>query len=294
MKSAKAIVTLAIGKHYRDRWYKLCSVNWRRYADLHGYDIVCIDNPLDSSPRAQLRSAAWQKCLILGDERVQKYDQVVWLDSDIFINPSSPCVVYGVPENKIGAVDMFVGPLSESLPGENHLLVNRASHFWQWSFSTAKEFYLKGGLPDLFNRVVQSGVMVLSPRYHRPILEHTYYNYEDTPSGHFEMESLSYEIVKSNCVHWLDYRFNRLWIECALRDYPFLLSRQTAENRVIRTCKRLTRVTFQSSLRRITTSCLTTAFINNYFLHFAGTAHYMPLVNTNISSWNELQGKICF
>ena len=290
MKQTKAIVTLTIGQHYRDRWSKLCADNWHKYAYLHGYDLICIDKSLDNSARAQARSAAWQKCLILGEERVQKYNQVVWLDSDILINPDSPCVVSQVPEDKVGAVDMFAR-LNELLPGKNQRLIDRHSQFWQSSVRTAKDFYSKVGLLDIVNNVVQTGVMVLSPYYHRSIFEHTYYSYEDLKDGHFEMESLSYEIVKANGVHWLDCRFNALWVECMLRDYPFLLPSSTKDNKLTRIWKRFTRGHYQLPQKKITENCLTTSFINNYFLHFAGSVQYMQWVDVNVSSWIDIQRK---
>ncbi|MDF5735825.1 MULTISPECIES: hypothetical protein [unclassified Nostoc] len=294
MKNTKAIVTLAIGKHYFKRWQKLCAENWSKYAINHGYDIICIDTPLDDSPRAQSRSPAWQKCLILGDERVKKYTQVVWIDSDILINPNSPCVVSNVPEDKVGAVDMFIGPLCEAFSGEfgrKELLVDRSVEFWKWSFRTAKEFYSISKFTPVFDCVVQTGVMVLSPNYHHEILKYTYYTYENHVGQHYEMESLSYELVTAGLLHWLDCKFNRLWIECMLRDYPFLLPSPTPENKILRTWKRLTRGHSQRPARNITRYCLSSAFINNYFLHFAGTSQYMSWFETNIVTWRYLRGK---
>jgi hypothetical protein len=291
MSQSKVIVTLAIGKHYRERWHKLCSANWRRYAQLHGYDLICIESPLDDSPRARARSAAWQKCLVLSDERVQKYDRVVWIDSDILINPKSPCIVSSVSEDKVGAVDTFA-PFERPLPGTNYLLMNRAIEFLGWSFHNAKEYYLKAGFHDPFEQVVQTGVMVVSPRYHRSILEYTYYNYDDTAIGDFEMEALSYELLKANCVHWLNETFNQLWIVCMLREYPFLLPIEQTEMRLIRVWKRFARGHYKLPPRKITEVCLTTSFINNYFLHFAGVSQYMPWVDTDISNWMDLLKKI--
>jgi hypothetical protein len=296
MNPTKAIITLAIGQYYRDRWYKVCHANWHRYAEFHGYDVICIDRPLDESPRAQSRSPCWQKCLFLSDERVKKYDRVVWLDSDILINPNSPCIVEAVPEEKVGAVEMFAC-LSESFPGirrgETESLQDRAIQFWGWQniFRSSQEFYSISGLPDTFTQMIQTGVMVLSPAYHQSILEQAYYNHDDSVEHRGEMQHLSYEIVKANCVHWLDYRFNRLWFECLLRDYPFLLPHITLDNRVIRTWKRITRGNPVLPPKKIATACLTTAFINNYFLHFAGTGEYMPWVDTMVSDWSELRAK---
>lgn len=92
MKHSKAIVTLAIGNNFLERWKSLCQLNWQQYADKHGYALVCIDTPLDNSERAQQRSPSWQKCLILSQEFAQQYERVVWIDSEthqpLFLNNS--------------------------------------------------------------------------------------------------------------------------------------------------------------------------------------------------------------
>ena len=287
MKIKKAIVTLIIGEHYSKRWRKLCAANWQKYAELHGYDLICIDQPLDDSSRAKSRSAAWQKCLILSDERVKKYDRVVWIDSDIFINPNSPCVVSHIPEDKVGAVSAFA-QFYEPLPGKEQILINRIVEFWNWPYRNAKEYYSGALLPDSFDQVVQTGVMVLSPHKHDSILEYTYHHYDETPLGNFEMDALSYELLKTNCVHWLDDKFNKVWVACMVMDYPFLLPQKKIEIKPIRVWKRLTRGHYQLPPKKVATPALNTAFLNNYFLHFAGTAQYMPWVNTNITSWNDI------
>ena len=283
MKHNKAIVTLVIGQQYQQRWNTICANNWQYYADKHGYDLICIDKPLDNSARAQSRSPAWQKCLILGDEKVKNYERIVWIDSDILINPHSPCIVSQVPEDKVGAASTF-HQFDEQLPGKNQTLMNRAVEFFGWSFHNAKEYYLKAQFPDIFDRVVQTGVMVLSPKHHQLILEYTYHNYQDTPVGDYEMESLSYELLKTNSIHWLDDRFNKLWIVCMLMHYPFLLPPKKTEIKPIRVWKHLTRGHYQLPSKKITTDALTVTLTNNYFLHFAGMAHYMHLVKTNKAS----------
>lgn len=75
----KAIVTLAIGDNYLDLWMNICKKNWTAYCERHGYDLIIFDRPLDISMRAQQRSPAWQKCLILGADAVRNYDRVVWI-----------------------------------------------------------------------------------------------------------------------------------------------------------------------------------------------------------------------
>ena len=293
MQLKKAIVTLTLGKNYVAPWQKFCASNWHAYAARHGYDIICIDEPLDRSPRAGSRSLAWQKCLILGDKRVQKYDRVVWVDSDILINPNAPSLIPYVPEDKIGAVEMFGGALQEQLSSDGQTLIERAVQFWKWSFRTAKEFYARVGIDTDYDSVVMTGVMVLSPTHHRGILEQAYYEDRQTPNSHGEMERLSYEILKAHCAYWVDYKFHRLWIECALRDYPFVLwDANIPKGLMARAYRRLVGNYIRLFLnKQLVTYCVTTAFNNNYFLHFSGAAPYIRFVDTYFSSWSQLRGK---
>ena len=106
----KALITLAIGDRYLATFKKYCRESWHKYANQHNLDVVVIDSPIDDSPRAQSRSPAWQKCLVLSHPNVKSYDQVAWVDSDILINPTSPNVFKDVPLEMIGAVDLYATP----------------------------------------------------------------------------------------------------------------------------------------------------------------------------------------
>lgn len=101
----KALVTLLIGDDYYKVWKTYFKQSWEKYADIHGYDIVIIDDFIDKSELAASRSVHWQKCLILEDERVQQYEDIVWLDSDVLINfHRAPCIVESNNSNNIGVV----------------------------------------------------------------------------------------------------------------------------------------------------------------------------------------------
>jgi hypothetical protein len=45
MTSYKAIVTQAIAQKYWENWKNLCQANWQKYAERHGYDFICIEEP---------------------------------------------------------------------------------------------------------------------------------------------------------------------------------------------------------------------------------------------------------
>ena len=257
MSERKAIVTLAVGAEFRRRWNEACSQNWSRYAARHGYDIICIDEPLDTSERARLRSPAWQKCLVLGQPFSARYDRIVWVDSDILISPDAPDVSVGVPADKVGAVDEFGIPSPEL-----HRLV-RLKDYARWRRSgvpfidnpTPESYYTAYGFSRGFGHVVQTGVMVLSPQHHRGILERTYTAHEDRgPGWNYEMRPLSHELLSAGCVHWIDPRFNYLLGIYESLHYPFL-----AES--------------DDPVRRA--DCLRDALRSTHFLHFAGSTQLM-------------------
>ena len=105
MNAKAALVTLAVGEPILAYWNEHCKWNWTQYAQLHGYDLHVITEPLDPSDRAAARSPAWQKCLLLGQPSLQRYRQVVLLDADVVINyQAAPPIAECVPEEKVGGV----------------------------------------------------------------------------------------------------------------------------------------------------------------------------------------------
>lgn len=255
MGATQAIVTLAVGPAHGSRWRRWCEPGWRVYADRHDYDIVCIEEPLDTSDRARLRSPAWQKCLVLGHEVVARYERVAWVDADVVINPAAPSIMEGVPPDKVGAVDEFATP-SPELHRRN---LQKLYSFWEGAGipfirnETGEAYYEAFGLPPAFSQVVQTGVMVLSPEHHRPLLEDVYHRYEDRgATWNYEMRPLSYELLRAGAVHWLDPRFNYVWGSYKSLHFPFLLNHPDHPR---------------------SAACAAEALRSVHFLHFAGAAH---------------------
>ncbi len=289
MGNRKAIVTLAIGEKYLDEWQRVCAANWQKYADKHGYDIICIDKPLDDSERARGRSPAWQKCLILSQDFARRYERILWLDADILINHHiAPCVVSGVPPGKVGGVDAWWSPTPEIA----RMVVDRLYEMWNPACPehereyTASDYYRNCSLPALYDQVVRSGVMALSPSHHRAVFEKTYYEHEETPGNTtYEMASLSFELLEADCVYWLENRFDPVWLLLKIQHYPFLLRPgiyfdQSGGRRIAARVRRRLTAPLEARLRRIVTKhCASTAFANNYFLHFQKDAAEMLLID---------------
>lgn len=276
----KAIVTLAIGKPYEAMFNKHCQPSWSRYAKKHGFDLIVITDPLDDSQRAKSRTPAWQKCLIFKDPRVQQYDRVVWVDTDILINPNSPDVTFDVPLEKIGVVDEAATPHKDDLklylqrfyryfyPDDNTRtdVANAPSQamveYLKYAFNPSA-YYNDFGLEGNFESIVQTGMMVLSPQ-HRELLEHVYHNYEDKgPEWNYEQRPLGYEILTQNKEFWMSTKFNMTWVMLKAIQYPFLDAPSTLRERL------LAKVGIDARASLIS-ECMTASFLNNYFLHYAG------------------------
>ena len=160
-----AIVTFALGQRYLEQWTRMCRKGWRAYCDRHGYDLIALQQPLDTSARACARSPAWQKLLVLGQPWAASYDRIVWVDSDVCINPIAPSIIDGVPEQKIGAVDELSYPTVASRQA-----VVRSWGGNESDLVDATSYHSRVGLRGEQRHIVQTGVMVLSPRYHRDTL----------------------------------------------------------------------------------------------------------------------------
>jgi hypothetical protein len=289
MDNDKAIVTLAIGKRFRDSWKETCQDNWGRYAKKHGYDVICIDTPLDTSDRAQHRSPAWQKCLILSQEFSPRYRRIVWIDADILINSATaPDICEGVELGKVGAVEMMSTPTPEL----HKEALERFRDLWGWEGTGLEErgpgrqYYVNMGMRPDFDQVVHTGALVLSPEHHRALLEKVYYEYEDKGGRkwHMEMPALSYELLKADKVQWIDGRFNVDWNVQEILHYPFLANQDRARGMVNRFRRQLNRRLFHTQR-----ACMTASFSLGYFLHIGGgeTLELMKVVDT-WANWTEI------
>jgi hypothetical protein len=207
MSEHTAIVTLAVGEEFSERWHRLCEENWQRYADRHGYDLICIEQPLDSSERALSRSPSWQKLLVAGQPFAEDYERIVWVDADVLFGREARPIAGQGPPQLVGAVDEVAMQRPE---------VRRLLH------PNPPSEYLEIGLSQTFDQMVQGGVLVISPEHHREVLKRVYDEYEDGPRTVLEMRPLSYELLKGNLVHWLDPGFNMLWFVYRAHNHPEL------------------------------------------------------------------------
>ena len=138
------------------------------------------------------------------------------------------------------------------------------------------------GLPGGFDHVVQTGVLVLSPKHHREILEHVYHSYDDrgAPIWHYEMRPLSYELIRGGLVDWVDSRFNSLWVYVKAVHYPWLLEDKYPRLKRHKGGRRIANRLDEARLREPVAAAL----LNSYFLHFASSPYDIRAVRIMVQS----------
>ena len=87
----RALITAAEGDI--QRFYAYARPNMADYAERHGYELV--EGPWDTEGRHPY----WIKLAAILD-KWQKYEDILWLDADVIIQPGAPDVFDEVPEGK--------------------------------------------------------------------------------------------------------------------------------------------------------------------------------------------------
>ena len=224
-----AIATLCVGNECAALWRRYCARSWTEYTQRHGYAVEVFEEPLDQSPRARSRSAAWQKCLILSNPKTSQYERVVWVDADIVIAPNAPPIIDGVPIEKVGAVisgdylqqDMKAVFLERIR--RQKIEAGKTAEAWS---ADQRSFYVSAGIDCVSTDIVQTGVLVFS-RQHRTMLEKVYeINLPSTVIA-FEQFPLSASILNQGLFHRIDSRFNLVFFEQMVVHHPHLLNKKS-------------------------------------------------------------------
>jgi hypothetical protein len=243
----KALVTIAIGEEAHYMWVNVFCSGWQKYADRHGYDIICIRDMIRDG-----KSPNWQKLLVAGHPDLSEYEHIVYLDIDIGISPVAPCIVDSMDGDGIGLVTW-----SKSMHRDPSYYQNAFQLSWSCSdldwingLKTFHDMYATAGaepVDEWFN----TGVMVMSPE-HAPIFEEVYEQYEETEGSSKEMlptVSHLHRNYSDKIVH-LDRRFNAVWYLDMLAHYRFLVPESPDE---------------------LVEKCLINEYETNYFIHFCNS-----------------------
>ena len=295
----KAIVTLVIGEPYSSLFRDHARLLWEEYARKHGYELIVLAELLDTSERGLDRPPHWQKLIALSDPRFMVYDRLVWIDSDVVVNPHlAPDICADCPPAMVGVVSDLSQPACSELRSIANVMptfadikaidalaarkcpeeARRAFHLAQKSPEVqtvalrqdifAREMAKRNisvDSPILFN----SGVLVTTPREHATLFRKIYDEYENIFQPLNDNIPLVLELNKHNVVHSLDSRFNVLFGYELFEHYPFLLFATQESQSLIHLA-------------------VDTIFMRSFFLHFAATYSYMPFLSGGSFHWLDL------
>jgi len=268
----KTLVSLCVGNTYVDQLTKVLP-GWKNWCSAHNYDLILFDEPLDASPFSNSRSFAWQKLLAMSSPKLKGYDQALWLDTDILINPSAPDPLLNSDNTKVFISRDMASPLSfepswlkrlwseilhfsllRSQPNNPFLInttsTNLFSYYDLWGFNARKRI--------LYN----TGVIGFSPFFHSSIFEQVYYRWYDGGSGALhEMIPLNLELSQRGLISEIDSKFNYLAgvVHAAWNSEPLLLQEWLN----------------LGPQRLSVNNFILHLFNNSYFLHFAGAHKLM-------------------
>ena len=260
MKRA-TIVTLVVGDQYFQDWQRFSEPSWRAYAQKHQLDVIVIRQPLDPSPRAAARSAAWQKCLVPAQPFAGNYQQLILLDSDIAINSAeAPNICDQAPLDRIGGVisGTHIHPDLRSVLlarlGRRPASYQPAAQAWREDQS---RFYLPYGLSPIDAGVIQTGVLVFNGPAHAALFRKIYDSTYPLETRTYEQIPLSHAILTAGLFQEIDTRFNSVFFESMLVHFPYLMDRATP------------------GYEQLAKLYVRAEFANNFFLHFAYDRQFM-------------------
>ena len=203
------LVAVAIGDKYLERYNTLFRPSQEQYASKHGYDFRVETEYLD--PRFQNKAVcSLNKILVSCQPWSYQYDFVIFIDSDIVVNISSPpihsCMDF---EGKIGIVNEY-----DQLVGHEKF-TDKVRESLKWG--TASEYYEKAGFYLSTELMLNTGVLVMQPALHGDFLRNIFDLHVETclthPRGfHYEQAAIGYHLQTSNMFKILPKEFNAIWI----------------------------------------------------------------------------------
>lgn len=203
------VVVVAIGDQYFKRYSELFYENHRAWTDLNGYDLHIVREPIE--PRGAHPSLmCMQRYLVCSAPWSAGYDRIVYVDADILFNlDRAGRIELDAPDpTKVWAVDEYTQPtLEKRIEFQRRM---------RWETS-ARDYYGLAGFNIETESMINGGLLVMSPRYHREFFEELYEfgikTGVDHPRGyHYEQSLTGYELQKRGLWARLPNEWNSIWI----------------------------------------------------------------------------------
>jgi hypothetical protein len=200
----KALATFVIGDEFKE-FYKRFRESHVRYCEKFNWELIEMTEPLDE--KSDKKSIIAQKVLV---GTFEKYETVVWIDSDVWITDNCPEIETKDP-TKIGVCKHTV---YGSVPLQSYVKSRRSWYGGDYYNS----YGFENGIPE-----INAGLMVFHPKFHSEYLKETYRGLvefisriptNDPVTGvllHYDQPYIGHKFFVDNMYEVLDWRHNCVW-----------------------------------------------------------------------------------
>ena len=253
--SHKAIVTLAVGNTYENKWKKFAYPSLFEYCKKHNLGLYLQNSNLDI--QVTHKKITWQKLLLANElkNNFEYIDDFCYIDSDIIVNTYEDSV-FNSHDGRLALVSQF-----NNLPFDLNLILRRIAFYRNHFFSNrypldSSLFMSVEEIYKFHNLTPQSdyacaGFFMGNIDRHSEVMKEVFFHYDATIStitDGGDEPILNFEFQSRFEINWLPYKFQALWIYEMAAHYPFLYE------------------FFRDS--KLVANCLESSLSNNIFLHY--------------------------
>ena len=263
--SKNYLVTIATGNKFYNDWKKFCLNSWKKYCKKNNLGLLVIKKEFIPKRNLKWKKPTWQRLLIAKYIKEHKLDikNICVLDSDILINKYAPNIFNFSNLKKISVVNFIKNlphlrsnyDLRERIVYLRRLFMDRSYPLRSSITASPQEIYKSYKFKKKFTNYFCAGVMVYNVNMYYNFFEKIYLKYcEKKHHKRFRGVEvpLNYEILRKDKTHWLDYKFQSIWLYELADKYSFVYREKKNYNLLVKLCAE-------------------EIVLNSFFLHFPGT-----------------------
>lgn len=168
----RAFVTVVLGDAYQAFYRREIFPSHQRLARRLGVDLVVIDRSIDTASGVTHAHASWEKTRIFMAAQTRQYDQLCWLDADLYAMRDAPDPFEQADDGWLAVDNNTCGsPDQQVLDAQ-----------WYW-------FLAAGAQPPA---LINTGLFVATREAHAPMLAHAHDHY----AGRWDQGPLSYHLLE--------------------------------------------------------------------------------------------------
>lgn len=219
-----AIVTFVIGERYQ-KMHEIFKPSVESYCKKFDIDYIILDKGLDDD--RNFHTIDNQKLLITSQEWSNKYDNIMWIDSDVYISPNAKNVFDEVVNGKICMAndiynDIFYHSLMSYKKGWIPTKEFTRDDAIKGCKDMAIEYKCYSETDINVEKCLNQGVIIFQPKYHTEYLVNLYNEEKKRSIDHPLKDKYGrknphgaywyqYKFQADGMLHMIDHKYNKIW-----------------------------------------------------------------------------------